>query len=237
MCAYWDFSLFRLDMRSGSKYNTRVFLFMKQLVIIGAGGFGREVHNMAPFCRGYGEEFVIKGFINDITDALDGFEGYAPIIGTIKDYMPREDDVFICAIGDIAGRKKCVNMLLERGAEFINLVHRTAGRDRNTAIGKGCILGIRVGISCDCKIGDFTILQDECLVGHDTVIGDFCQLHPRVFIAGKVSLGDDVHVGPYALVHPGKKVGDGATIGGASFVIRNVKSGSTVYGNPAKLFR
>lgn len=210
---------------------------MKHLVIIGAGGFGREVHNMAPFCRGYGDEFEIKGFINDIPDALDGFEGYAPIIGTIKDYVPQPDDVFICAIGDIAGRKMCVSLLLSRGAEFINLIHKTAGWARNTVIGRGCILGIRVGISCDCKIGDFTVLQDECLVGHDSVIGDFCQLHPRVFIAGKVSIEDEVHVGPYALVHPGKKVGAGVTVGAGSFVIRNVKSGSTVYGNPAKILR
>ncbi len=189
---------------------------------------------MAPFCRGYGDQFVIKGFINDITDALDGFEGYAPIIGTIQDYVPEPDDVFICAIGDIAGRKKCVQLLLERGAEFISLVHKTAGWNRNTTIGKGCVLGIRVGISCDCKIGDFTILQDECLVGHDTVIGDFCHFHARAFIAGRVTIGDDVHVGPYAMVYPGKSVGSSATVGAGSFVIRNVKSGSTVYGNPAK---
>lgn len=210
---------------------------MKKLIIIGAGGFGREVHNMAPFCRGYGEDFVIKGFINDITDALDGFDGYEPIVGTIRDYIPQEDDVFICAIGDIAGRKKCVNLLLERGAEFIRLIHKRAGCARNTVVGKGCILCSRVGISCDCKIGDFTIFQDECLVGHDTVIGDFCHFHARAFIAGRVVIGNNVHVGPYALVHPGKKVGADATIGAGSFVIRNVKSGSTVYGNPAKLLR
>lgn len=220
-------------------YNSVAFfcVVMKHLVIIGAGGFGREVHNMAPFCRGYGEEFVIKGFINDITDALDGFGGYAPIIGTIKDYMPQEDDVFICAIGDIAGRKKCVNMLLERGAEFIRLIDKRADWARNTVVGKGCILCSRVGISCDCKIGDFTVFQDECLVGHDTRIGDFCHFHARAFIAGRVEIGDNVHVGPYALVHPGKKVGADATIGAGSFVIRNVKSGCTVYGNPAKLLR
>ena len=207
---------------------------MKQLVIIGAGGFGREVHNMVPFCRRYGEQFVIKGFINDNTDALEGYAGYAPIIGTIRDYVPEPDDVFICAIGDIEGRKKCAQMLLSRGAEFISLVHKTAGWDRNTVVGRGCILCTRVGISCDCKIGDFTIFQDECLVGHDTVIGEFCHFHARAFVAGRVVMGNEVHVGPYALIHPDKKIGSSATVGAGSFVIRNVKSGSTVYGNPAK---
>lgn len=207
---------------------------MKNLIIIGAGGFGREVHNLIPNCNGYGECYVIKGFINDIPDALADKEGYAPIIGTIRDYQPQPDDVFVCAIGDIAGRKKCTQMLLERGAEFISLVHKTAKAGRNTRIGKGCILTSRVGISCDCFIGDFTIFQDECLVGHDTHIGSFCHFHPRAFVAGRVQIGDEVHVGPYALIHPDRKIGANATIGGGSFVIRNVKAGTTVYGNPAK---
>lgn len=207
---------------------------MKNLIIIGAGGLGREVHNLIPNCNGYGECYVIKGFINDIPDALADKEGYAPIIGTIRDYQPQPDDVFVCAIGDIASRKKCAQMLLDRGAEFITLTHKTAGWDRNTRVGKGCILGIRVGISCDCSIGDFTIFQDECLVGHDTQIGSFCHFHARAFIAGRVQIADEVHVGPYALIHPDKKIARQATIGAGSFVIRNVKPGTTVYGNPAK---
>lgn len=210
---------------------------MKNLIIIGAGGFGREIHNMVPYCKGYGEDFVLKGFINDITDALQSFPGYAPIIGTIRDYLPSPDDVFICAIGDIVGRKKCVEKILSRGGEFITLVHRTAGWSRNTVVGKGCILGVRVGISNECKIGDFTIMQDECIVGHDTEIGAFCQFHPRGFVAGRVRIGDEVHVGPCAMIHPDKKIGAGATIGAGSFVIRNIKPGVTVYGNPAKVLK
>ena len=207
---------------------------MKNLVIIGAGGFGREICNMAPSCWGYGEQFVVKGFINDILDALDGYAGYPPIIGTINDYVPQPDEVFICAIGDITGRKKCVNKLLNRGAKFINLIHKESGWSKNTVVGKGCIFGVRVGVSCDCKIGDFTVLQDECLIGHDTIIGDFCQFHIRAFVAGRVEIGNEVHIGPQALIQPGKKIGDRATVGAGSFVIRNVKKGSTVYGNPAR---
>lgn len=210
---------------------------MKQLIIIGAGGFGREIHNMLPECHGYGDSFLLKGFINDISDALDGFDGYAPIIGTIQDYVPEPDDVFICAIGDISGRKKCVELLLNRGAEFITLVHRSAGWDRNTKVGKGCIMGVRVGISCDCEIGDFTIMQNECIVGHDTQIGSFCHFHARGFVAGRVQIGNEVHVGPYAMIHPDKKVGQGATIGAGAFVVRNVKAGSTVYGNPGRILK
>ena len=208
---------------------------MKQLIIIGAGGFGREIHNMLPECHGYGDSFLLKGFINDISDALDGFDGYAPIIGTIQDYVPEPDDVFICAIGDVAGRKKCVHRLKNRGAKFINLLHTSSYIGRNTTIGEGCILFNGVMISCDCKIGDYTIIQADCIIGHDVQIGHFNQFHPRVFVGGKAVIGDEVHIGPYALIHPCKKLADQSTVGGGSFVIRNVKPGQTVYGNPAKV--
>ena len=56
---------------------------MKKLIIIGAGGMGRSLYNMAVGSLGYGEEFDIKGFIDDDTTKMDGFENYSPIVGTI----------------------------------------------------------------------------------------------------------------------------------------------------------
>lgn len=210
---------------------------MKNLIIVGAGGLGREVHNMIPDCIGYGTSFILKGFINDMTDALGPFDGYAPIIGTIRDYIPQQDDVFACAIGDIHGRKQCVELLLSKGAEFITLIHRSAISGRNSRLGQGCILGRSVSVSCDCFVGDFSILQAECLVGHDVQLGRFCQLHPRVFVAGQVKIGNEVHIGACAMIHPGKNIGDSATVGAGAFVIRNVTHGQTVFGNPAKVLK
>ena len=60
---------------------------MKQLIIIGAGGMGRTFYSNALESRGFGEEFVVKGFIDDNLQALDGFAGYPPILGTIRDYV------------------------------------------------------------------------------------------------------------------------------------------------------
>ena len=67
---------------------------MKHLIIIGAGGMGRCLYNLARESKGYLEEFDVKGFIDDNLKALDGFEGYEPVLSTIADYQPEEDDVF-----------------------------------------------------------------------------------------------------------------------------------------------
>lgn len=72
---------------------------MKELIIIGAGGMGRTIFDMARECMGYGEKFVIKGFLDDDSKALDGFKGYPPILGSIKDYEIQPKDVFYMVDG------------------------------------------------------------------------------------------------------------------------------------------
>ena len=98
---------------------------MKELIIIGAGGMGRTIFDMARECMGYGEKFVIKGFLDDDSKALDGFKGYPPILGSIKDYEIQPKDVFTWSMGNIQSRKRCCEAIISRGGEFITLIHNT----------------------------------------------------------------------------------------------------------------
>ena len=84
---------------------------MKKLIIIGAGGMGRTMYDLAKESHGYTTEFEIAGFIDDNLEALDSFENYPPILGKISDYQPKENEVFVCSIGG-RFRKKCIESLL-----------------------------------------------------------------------------------------------------------------------------
>lgn len=119
---------------------------MKHLLIIGAGGFGREIYNARSSFRGYNEEFDIKGFLDDTEAPLHGCPGYPPVVGTIMGYVPQDDDVFICALGSVRGKQVCSRSILERGGEFISLIHKKCSISRNVNIGKGCIILYGVGI-------------------------------------------------------------------------------------------
>ena len=92
---------------------------MKNLIIIGAGSFGREVAAFAPQCHGYGSEWLLKGFIDSDVNRLNAYPGKEPIIGFVDEYMPQPADVFICAIGDTKVKKKYVLSLMEMGAVFV----------------------------------------------------------------------------------------------------------------------
>ena len=127
---------------------------MKNLIIVGSGGMGRSVYCIAQGCYGYGEYFQVKGFIDDNLEAMDGFEGYPPILGTIKDYQPKEDEVFVCSIGNTRTKKKVCESLKERGAKFYSLIHKTAIVRQNAIIGDGTIVADRAAVGAECTIGE-----------------------------------------------------------------------------------
>ena len=207
---------------------------MKNLLIIGARGWGREIFNMLPHCMGYGTEYVVKGFLDDKTDALDGMAGYPPIIDSVEHYTPQQDDVFTCALGDANWKKHYVEILLKRGGVFINILHNTVTIGRNTILGTGCIICENVGISCDIVVKDFVTIQTYATVGHDVRIGNYCHLGVRSFMGGYSLLGELTTIQTCAIVLPKIRVGNNCTVGAGAVVIKKVKDGETVYGNPAR---
>lgn len=208
---------------------------MKQLLIIGARGYGREICDFASECKGYGSEFVVKGYLDDKSDALDNYPGNPPIIDSVENYQPKENDVFICALGEVKYKKKYCEMVLAKGGKFISLISKKAFiSDKNTKIGVGCIICPDSRIHCDVTIGDFVTLQPYAVLGHDVKIGDWCHINDYADCGGGTHIGNEVTIHTHSFILPKFKVGDGATIGAGSIVIGNVKEGMIVFGNPAR---
>lgn len=207
---------------------------MKNLVIIGSGGFGRECYAIALACIENGAKLKVKGFLDDNGEALSGYENYPSIIGSLSTYEIQEDDVFVCAIGNPKTKEKCTNLILEKGGEFINLIHPKSIIGLNCKMGKGCIMMPNTLIGQDVAVGDFVTFDGYSSVGHDVVIGNYCHFSPFAFVAGGSKVGFRVMIQPGARVIINKKIGNDVIIGVGSVVIRNLKEGVTVFGNPAK---
>lgn len=207
---------------------------MKKLVIIGAGGMGRSVYCIAKGCIGYGTEFVVKGFIDDDLSQLDNFEGYKPVLGTIDDYVIEEDDVFVCSIGDTKTKKIICEKLKARGAKFQTLIHKTAIVRQNAKIGDGCIIADFASVGADCTIGENSLVQTFAIAAHDCKIGNYVRIDTHATCVGGVVIEDTATIHTSAVVSHNVVVGEGATVAALSFVIKKVKPGITVYGNPAK---
>jgi len=210
---------------------------MKQLLIIGARGWGREIYNMLPWFIGYGTEFEVKGFLDDKSDALDGMSGYPPIIGSVEKYEIESDDVFVCALGDAHWKRHYAEIILGKGGRFINLIHKECPIGKNTKMGQGCVVCDHVGISCDISIGDFVTFQPYAIVGHDCQIGNYSHIGTRSFMGGYSIIGEASTLHTNSVVLPHVRVGNGSVVGAGAVVMRKVKNGDTVYGNPATVLK
>lgn len=208
---------------------------MKDLIIVGSGGLGRELLQWIKDINSMNPQWCIKGFINDIPDTLDQYECTHQILGSIIDWTPNENEVFACAIGDPAGKQKVVQRLKTKGGRFINIVHPTAIIGAHNSIGEGLIMFPYARITVNCKIGEFVTIQSAG-IGHDVQIGDYSTISSNCIVTGHVRIGKRVFMGSNATIIPKTLVEDDAYIGAGSVVVSTIKAGARVFGNPARLF-
>ncbi len=208
---------------------------MKNLVIIGAGGFAREVYWHAQKSIGFETDWRIKGFIDG--DVKLAAEDYAKlptkILGDIDSYEISTDDVFTCAIGTPAVRRKLIEKIIGRGGEFINLISNDAAIMPTAKIGRGVIFAGHVAVNDSAEIGDFAVINNFSGVGHDAKLGRYSCVMSFVNLTGECEIGAEVFVASNVFVAPRVKVGDGAYLGAGSVVLKNVRAGAKVFGNPA----
>lgn len=210
---------------------------MKNLIIIGAGGMGRQLYSFASKCMGYNTEFTIKGFLDDNLDSLKGHKGYPSVLGTIDNYVIKDDDLFAISIGDVQSKRQCIEKIIDKGGKFISLIHKTATVYDNVKMGSGCIVESNAVIGVEAKIGNYVLIQDCAIIGHDVTIGDWSRIDCGVTCVGGVKVGNEVCVHTGAVISHNVELGDKCTVGALSFVIKKVKPGVTVFGNPARVLK
>lgn len=208
---------------------------MKHLLIVGTGGFAREVYWHAQNSLGYKTEYGLKGFLEgNVPLQQDTYSLLPmPVLSNVTDYKPEENDVFVIAIANAKVKEKISKIILSKNGEFINVVHKTAMVSPLAILGKDIILCPYVMISCNTIIGDHVMFNAYSDLGHDSVVGAFTSIMCHVDITGKVKVGTHTFWGSGARALPSSKIGDNAIVGAGSVVLKKVKPNTTVFGNPA----
>ena len=210
---------------------------MKNLIIIGAGGFGREVLAIALDIQEQKKDtpWRVKGFITDIPGDFHEKDtlGYT-ILGDIKNHIVSSDNVYAFAIANISFKMKTTRDFLSQGAEFVTLIHPTAVIGRTVEIGIGSIISPRVTVTANVSVGSFVRIGGGTSVGHDVNIGDYSTISGTCGINGYAKIGKGAFLASHVVICPHAEVGNFASVGAGSVVLRKVKDDTHVFGVPAK---
>jgi sugar O-acyltransferase (sialic acid O-acetyltransferase NeuD family) len=208
---------------------------MKRALIVGAGGFGREVLVWLDDLRRCKGGFEIEGFLDRDPTALGHVDVGLPILGDPAVFELSKDHILVSAIGDPASKLKLADALAGRGGRWMSLVHPTAVIGPRCTLGEGCVLCPGAVLTTDVILGRLVTINVNSTVGHDAIIGDGCTLSAHCDVTGHVTLERCVFMGSHAATIPGITVGECAKIGAGSIAVRDVAKGNTVFGVPAKV--
>ena len=208
---------------------------MKNIVIIGVGGFGREIKMLIDQINENKPSFNILGFYDDAVGLKKVYNGIK-YLGTLnKLNQVKQETAVAIGIGDPKTKVKIKERLSNKNLTFPSLIHPSVliGSDE-VNIGEGTIICSGVIITCNIEIGNFVTLNLACTVGHDTIIKDYASFMPSVNISGEVVICECVYVGTGAKIINQLKIGKNTIVGAGAVVSKTLPENCTAVGIPAK---
>ncbi len=206
---------------------------MKDIVIIGAGGFGREVAWLIEDINKKNMEWNLLGFVDD-NKTIQGTEvnGYR-VVGDV-DWLKEQDLFVVNAIGDPIIKKKVMDRLDGSKNQYPVLIHPSVICSDRVSFGEGSIICAGNIITVNIEIGKHVIINLDCTIGHDANIGDYSTVLPSVNVSGFVKTEECVSVGTGSAIIQGVNIGKNTVVGAGAVVVKDLPENCTAVGSPAK---
>jgi sugar O-acyltransferase (sialic acid O-acetyltransferase NeuD family) len=209
---------------------------MRDLVIVGTGGFAREVHQLVEDVNAEKSDWNVLGFIDDDPQRDEAVVHELPVLGTREWLSEREGLSVAIGVGAPSTRWRILRELAQKnpGLVFPKLVHPLAWVGRRIQMDIGVIVCAGNLLTTDLRLGSHVILNLDCTVGHDCDIRDFVTVAPSVNVSGGVRVGEGCDLGTGSTIIQGTTIGAWTVVGAGAVVVKDLPSNVTAVGIPAK---
>lgn len=209
---------------------------IKDLYIIGAGGFGREVAWLVERINEVEPTWNIKGFIDDNEATQGTKQGNYTVVGTCEMLKNIEKEVWVvCAIGSSRVRRIVIDKVASYdNVRFATVIDPSVMMSSSVKVGEGTIICAGNILTVDITVGNHVIINLDCTVGHDAILEDYATLYPSVNVSGCSTLEREVEIGTGTQIIQGKKILKGTIVGAGAVVTKDLPENCTAVGAPAK---
>jgi sugar O-acyltransferase (sialic acid O-acetyltransferase NeuD family) len=207
---------------------------VKDLVIVGAGGFARETASAALA----GGRRVL-GFVDDNPDLHGSVRSGLPILGPVDHVVGLDADVVVC-VGNPRNytvRQRIVERLGLPAGRYATVLHPSVSIGTGSSVGEGTVLLAGTVLTADVTVGAHVAVMPQVVLTHDDLVGSYATVASGVRLGGGAILGTGAYVGSGALIREGVTVGEWSLVGMGSVVLRDVPPGQVWAGSPARFLR
>jgi sugar O-acyltransferase (sialic acid O-acetyltransferase NeuD family) len=204
------------------------------LVIVGAGGHGRETLDIVEAMNDAGTgQWNFLGFVDDGEVREDRLARREAEVVEVSELDP-EEVRYVIGIGDPKMREAVAERMTLAAFVPATLVHPAASVGSDVRMAEGVVLAAGARVTTNVSLERHSQLNVGAVVSHDCEAGAFVTFSPGTMVNGECRIGDRAFFGTGAIVTPGLKIGADAKVGAGAVVLEDVPDGATVVGVPAR---
>jgi sugar O-acyltransferase (sialic acid O-acetyltransferase NeuD family) len=207
------------------------------VVVIGAGGHGRETVLLISQIAAHGGSWRVIGFLDDNKSLHGNIIAGLPVLGGLELLQELTQETSVALGMGSPAAKRSILSRLPHTSRLASLVHPSVLIGDRVRIDCGTQIHAGTIITCDVVIGSAVTINRHCDISHDVVLGDYCTLAPSVSLAGNVQIDHDTDVGLGARIIPGVRVGARSVIGAGAVVVSDLPASCVAIGVPARVAR